>query len=287
MLLAAAARILASTTSIARQRQTLATGKPMTEEFYGTSRARLLADLKRSIVALTRLPVREVDGADERPLAEAAWAFPVVGLGIGLLAGAVYAIAQGVGLAPWPSAVLAVGSMVLATGALHEDGLADMADGFGGGRDRDAKLAIMRDSRIGTYGVVALILVFALRLGAIAEIAHAPAVVTALLAAAAMSRAAIVLVMALGQAARADGLGAAAGRADTATAFVALAIAAGVAFVLAGPVFAVVGTAAAAAAALLVLWIADRQIGGTTGDVLGASQQAAEVAALLVASVLA
>jgi adenosylcobinamide-GDP ribazoletransferase len=259
----------------------------MTEEFDGTSQARLLADLKRCIVALTRLSVREVDGAVERPLAEAAWAFPVVGLGVGLLAGAVYAIAQVLGLAPWLGAVLAVGAMALATGALHEDGLADTADGFGGGRDRDAKLAIMRDSRIGTYGVVALVLAFALRFGAIAEIARAPAVVTALLAAAAMSRAAIVLVMALGQPARSDGLGAAAGRADTATAFVALAIAAGVALVLGGPVFALVATAAAAVAALLVLWIAGRQIGGTTGDVLGASQQAAEVAVLLVASGLA
>jgi adenosylcobinamide-GDP ribazoletransferase len=93
--------------------------------------------------------------------------------------------------------------------------------------------------------------------------------------------------MAFGQPARPDGLGAVAGRADTATAFVALAIAAGVAFVLAGPVFALVGTAGAIAAALLVLWIAGRQIGGTTGDVLGASQQAAEVAVLLVASVVA
>jgi adenosylcobinamide-GDP ribazoletransferase len=101
-----------------------------------------------------------------------------------------------------------------------------------------------------------------------------------------MSRAAIVLVMSLGAPARSDGLAAAAGRADAPTVFVAAAIAAAVGLVLIGFGATLLAIVAAAAAALAVLWISERQIGGTTGDVLGATQQAAEIAVLLVASVM-
>src|SRR3546814_4601153 len=76
------------------------------------------------------------------------------------------------GLGIGSSSLLAIGSQVLLTGGLHEDGLADTADGFGGGRDRDAKLAIMRDSRIGTYGVLALVLLIGLRYAALSELAN-------------------------------------------------------------------------------------------------------------------
>ncbi len=258
----------------------------MTQEFPETSRTRPLADLKLCLAVLTRLPVRLDEATAARPLAAAAWAFPVVGLGVGIVGGAFYWLAHRLGLSPWLAAVVALAATVLATGALHEDGLADVADGFGGGRDREAKLAVMRDSRIGTYGVIALVLSFALRLGALAAIGRPSAVVATLLVAGAMSRAAIVLVMSLGAPARSDGLGFAAGRADAMTAFVAAAIAVVAGVVLTGFSAALIAAVAAAAGALIVLWLALRQIGGTTGDVLGAAQQAAEVAVLLVASVL-
>jgi adenosylcobinamide-GDP ribazoletransferase len=258
----------------------------MAEEFQAARRGGPLADLKLCLAALTRLPVRLDEAAGARPLAEAAWAFPVVGLGVGLLGGIGFGLARQADLAPGLAAAVALAATVLATGALHEDGLADMADGCGGGRDAAAKLAIMRDSRIGTYGVIALVLAFALRLGALDTIAQAAPVAAALLAAGAMSRAGIVLVMRLGAPARSDGLAAAAGRADVVTLFVAAAIALAAGVVLIGFWPALLAAAAAMLAALGVLGLALRQIGGTTGDVLGAAQQAAEVAVLLVASAL-
>src|SRR5262249_51985205 len=76
----------------------------------------------------------------------AAWAFPLVGAGIGAVVAFAFAVAQLLGLHSWPAALMAVTAGVALTGALHEDGLADTADGFCGGRDREAKLTIMRDS---------------------------------------------------------------------------------------------------------------------------------------------
>src|SRR5581483_1985388 len=116
-------------------------------------------DLVTASLFLTRLPLarllRAPPPASAEALTHALRAFPLVGAAIGLIAALVYWVAALFGLAPLPGALLAVGATVLLTGGLHEDGLADCADGFGGGRDRDSKLAIMRDSRIGSYGVLA------------------------------------------------------------------------------------------------------------------------------------
>src|SRR6516164_8758069 len=105
----------------------------------------------------TRLPVDPRPAGDWR-LADSAWAFPLVGAGIGGGAALAFLLAQLVGLASWPTALSSVSAGIVLTGALHEDGLADTADGFCGGRDREEKLAIMRDSRQGTYGVLAIVL---------------------------------------------------------------------------------------------------------------------------------
>ena len=110
---------------------------------------------------LTRLPVvpGERDPVPaEGAVAAASWAFPAVGAGIGMIAAVVLFGTSAFGLGVTSSALLALVAAGLVTGALHEDGLADTADGFGGGRSRDEKLAIMRDSHSGAYGVLALIL---------------------------------------------------------------------------------------------------------------------------------
>ena len=86
------------------------------------------------------------------------WTFPVVGAGVGALGALVYWLADRLGLDPILSAILAVAATLLLTGCLHEDGLADTADGFGASVSRERKLDIMRDSEIGTYGASALIL---------------------------------------------------------------------------------------------------------------------------------
>jgi adenosylcobinamide-GDP ribazoletransferase len=227
---------------------------------------------------LTRLPVAGRGPA--APLAQAAPMFPLVGMIVGLMAGAVYVVASGLAMGPWLSASFAVAAAVLVTGALHEDGLADVADGFGGASDRDAKLAIMRDSRIGSYGVIALVLVLAARIGALADIASPYHVLATLIAAGAISRAVVVVAMRMMPRARSDGLGAGAGTPGFDGTVAALAIAAITALVLLLPWTWLLALVLGAGAAAVVAFVALRQIGGQTGDVLGAIQQVSEVAVL-------
>ncbi|MCY4479549.1 MAG: adenosylcobinamide-GDP ribazoletransferase [Rhodospirillales bacterium] len=239
------------------------------------------SDLRTALLFLTRVPLKAArPEGDSFPLGRAVRAFPIIGAVIGLFAGIVYAIAAGIGLPDIVAAVLAVGAGALATGALHEDGLADMADGFGGGNTRERKLAIMRDSRIGAYGVIVLVVVLAAKVGAIADLGGTGLVIAAMVAAAGVSRAAMPAVMLWLDPARADGLAADAGRPPSTHVWTGVALAAVlavglltwsglVAFLVAG-----IGTAA-------VAWLAERQVGGHTGDVLGGVQQFAEVLFLL------
>jgi adenosylcobinamide-GDP ribazoletransferase len=231
---------------------------------------------------LTRIPTT-APAASGR-LAEAAWAFPPVGAGIGAVAAIAFALAQFLGLGDGPAALLAVSAGILMTGALHEDGLADTADGFGGGADREAKLAIMRDSRQGSFGVLALVLSVGLRAVALAGLGDAVHAGLALIAAHAASRAALPAAMVLLDPARTDGVGAAAGRPTTSTAVIAAAIGAVIAILALGPWRGVLALGFAAAAVFALGMIARRQIGGYTGDVLGAFQQIGEIVLLLAAA---
>src|SRR3984957_6093407 len=128
-----------------------------------------IEELKASVVFCTRLPLLGAAAITSGTLAKAAWAFPLAGVLVGMIAVAVYAIAHRAGIPAWPAATLSVLATLLVTGCLHEDGLADTADGFGGGKTREQKLDIMRDSRIGTYGVCALIAALLLRVGVLAS----------------------------------------------------------------------------------------------------------------------
>jgi len=185
-----------------------------------------------------------------------------------------------VGLPDLAAAALALGASAILTGALHEDGLADVADGFGGGRDPAAKLEIMRDSRLGTYGALILLVSFVAKLSALAALPDA-FVVQGLIAAHALARG-VLPVMTMNMAyARKDGLAANAGRPDLATATTAAALALVIAL-LSLPWREALGAAlAAAACAVGMAWLAQRQIGGQTGDVLGGAEQLGETAILL------
>ena len=250
------------------------------------NRFRPLRDLRDALSALTRLPVGPRGDHGARPLAEAAWAFPVVGAVVGGIGGAVFALAAWLGLPAPVAALLCVGGLVAVTGAFHEDGLADVADGFGGGWDRESKLEIMRDSRIGTFGVIAVVLSLGLRATAIAALAEPAAVASAVIVAGAVSRAALLFVMRGVPPARTDGLGAGAGvpSGKGAAAAALLGLAAAIALLPLPVAGAAVVAVAVAAGALAVL--ARRQIGGFTGDVLGAVQQVTEIAVLLVVCAL-
>ncbi|WP_239988575.1 adenosylcobinamide-GDP ribazoletransferase [Paramagnetospirillum kuznetsovii] len=233
---------------------------------------------------MTRIPLPD-PGVVAGGLAPAMRCFPLVGLGLGLLAGLVGAIATWL-LPPLPAALLAILTLVLATGALHEDGLADLADGLGARGGIDKRLEVMRQSSIGAYGVLALLFSVGLRVGALAAIPGGWRMAGALMAASALSRAMIPAAMQIMPPVRPDGLGAAAGVPDATVAATAaglgLAVAAlgiGLGGALAAAILAIVAT-------LAVVMVARRVLGGFTGDVLGAVQQAAEIAILLAAAMV-
>jgi adenosylcobinamide-GDP ribazoletransferase len=231
----------------------------------------------------TRIPVAAPACRAGR-LAAAAWAFPLVGGGIGGIAAFAFLLVQLLGLGDWPAAVLAVLAGIVLTGALHEDGLADTADGLIGGHDRDQRLAIMRDSRHGTFGVVAIVLSVLLRAAALSGIGDPIYAGLALVAAHAASRAALPLAMRALAPARSDGLGAAAGRPSMVLAIAALAVGLLVTLAALGPARGLVAIGLAGAAMLAAGVLAHRRIGGYTGDVLGAFQQIGEIVMLLAAA---
>lgn len=240
-----------------------------------------LSDLRESLGFLTRLPVRH-EAPSQSP--DAMRAFPLAGAVVGFIGGVIFWLAAAANLPAVLCALLAVAIMVAVTGALHEDGIADTADGFGGGGDHARKLEIMRDSRIGSFGVIALILVIAIKVFALAALAErsgsAAMPLWALIGSAALSRSLAVWLLRLLPSARGDGLSVRAGRPARRVVREALIVGA----LLAGlPVLLAVGLIPlimAVAAAGLGLWLVKRlanaQIQGQTGDVAGASQQVSE-----------
>jgi adenosylcobinamide-GDP ribazoletransferase len=246
------------------------------------------ADLAASFGFLTRLPVP--GGLPRTPLAEAMRAFPVAGAIIGAASGLVLAGLALTGLPGLAASGLALAALALLTGGLHEDGFADTADGFGGGRDRESKLAIMRDSHIGAYGVMALALGLLVKAACLGSLAHGPAaaVIALLAASGAFSRALIVWLMASTPPARSDGLANSVGQPSDFTARSAL-IAGGIIAILLllmtrGLVPALVIVAIGAVAAGLIRFLAMRQVGGHTGDICGALQFVVETAMIATAS---
>lgn len=228
---------------------------------------------------LTRLPVPAI-GYEPDWLPRSARYFPLVGIAVGLMAACMLAGAATLWPEPVP-ALLAVAAAILVTGALHEDGLADTADGFGGGT-AERRLAIMKDSGLGAYGALALGLVLALRVAALAAMPLWLAA-AALVAAHAGGRLMPVILMArlpyagdpakarvTHEAGRPGGLDLAVA---SATAFVSL--------LWLPPDRALTGLVLGLAASGLVVWRACRPLGGFTGDVLGAAVALFETGFLL------
>ena len=229
---------------------------------------------------LTRLPFGPTETLPPNGLAEAMRAFPLVGIVVGGGVGLVYWAAFGV-FGPVIAALLAVAGGIWLTGGLHEDGLADTLDGFGARGERRERLDAMRDSRIGTYGVLALMISLSLRVAALAALAPGKPALAALVAAGALSRAAMPLTMRLLPPARSDGLGFSAGKPLSGTVLTAMGVAALLSLFglgLSGGMLAILSTVAA------VIWlnrVTERHLGGYTGDTLGALQPVIEGVVLL------
>lgn len=239
----------------------------------------IFAELQLALMLLTRLPAGHLSHVPS--MGQSAWAFPVVGMIVGVIAaGVITGLTSALPmLDPMLAAGVTVAVMVLITGGLHEDGLADLADGFGGGRDKVRKLEIMRDSRIGSYGTLALILVLGLKVQAIGQ----GSAVWALIAIEAASRAGLPLVLRVLPAARTDGLGHGAAQVSWGRVIIALALGLAALTMLGGMAAVTIAvTIALVVAAISVLAL--RQIGGQTGDVLGAMQALSACAAWIVFS---
>lgn len=246
----------------------------MTENDTSTLRLR---DIAVAVSLLTRLPLRLPDHAYARG-ARAAWAYPLAGL---VLSGAAALVAWLlIPIGPGIAALGAIAATVILSGAMHEDGLADCADGFWGGWEIPRRLEIMKDSQIGTYGVMALILGFAARWWALEHLFTAEYIVAPLLFVGALSRAGMPVLMAWLPNARHNGLSQSVGRPTPSTAAIAVLLALAIGTLCLG------GTVIICALLLgLVIWgtgiLARAKIGGQTGDVLGASQQLSEIGLLI------
>jgi adenosylcobinamide-GDP ribazoletransferase len=239
-----------------------------------------LDDLRVAVALLTRIPMPHPDGALPPNIARCERLFPLVGAAVGAVVGLVDLALLAAGLPALAAAALALGASALLTGALHEDGLADLADGFGGGRDRAAKLEIMRDSRLGTYGALILLVAFVARMSALAVLSPA-AIVPSLIATHALARGPLPLMARTMPFARPDGLGQSAGRPEPMTVAIAVAIALAIALLCLPAGTALMAATVTALTASTVTVLAWRQIGGVSGDVLGAAEQVAETAVLL------
>ncbi|MEM6618159.1 MAG: adenosylcobinamide-GDP ribazoletransferase [Pseudomonadota bacterium] len=241
-------------------------------------------DIAGAIALLSRLPVPVDHGRAGARGSALAWAFPLVGAIIGLLAGTAGWGFAALGVPSGLAAALALGMLVFTTGALHEDGLSDCADGLGGGRDAAARLDIMKDSRIGAFGAVALIVALLARWAGMASLLDAGHW-AAFAAVGAISRMPMALMMFAMPLARPGGLAAGVGlaRAHTAAGALALALLLGMIFAGWAGLAMGVGAMAAGLAMGVIAW---RRIEGYTGDVLGATQQLAEVACLVAATLI-
>jgi adenosylcobinamide-GDP ribazoletransferase len=244
----------------------------------------LVGGLRAACMLLTRFPV----GSRSVPLEARRWAaafLPLVGLGLGLL-GALALAGLELRLAPRLAAALTIGLMLLTTGALHEDGLADTADALGGARTRERLFTILKDSRLGTYGVLALALSLLFRIEALAELG--PRGPAAFALAAVLSRAPLVWLMRAlpyvtpeSLARSADLVRVSKGAVAVATSLSLAAIAGAVALGVLSWAHAALALLAVGLVALLSGWRFLRRAGGITGDFLGAAQQACEVAVLV------
>ncbi|WP_425098481.1 adenosylcobinamide-GDP ribazoletransferase [Tropicibacter sp. S64] len=235
---------------------------------------------------LTRIPVpRDLEFSDDL-LVRATKYYPAVGLCVGVIGAAVLWI--GGTVVPQPVAVLlSMAATILVTGAFHEDGLADAADGLGGGLTRDKALSIMRDSRIGTYGAVTLGMTLALKAAMLMTLPEVTAGAL-LIAGHAISRMAVVHVIATTDYAREHGAKFTVPTVTPEGYRVALAwsvaVLIGLAFAI-GLVSALLVFVGATLCGQAFRLIYLRKLGGYTGDCLGGTQQIAEAGALLAVSI--
>lgn len=245
-------------------------------------------DIARAVAFLSRIPMpaRLFDDAAHNAAARQAWAYPLAGLIIGMVGALIIAI-LGTITSSLLTALITIAVTTVITGALHEDGLADIADGFWGGWTIERRLEIMKDSTVGAYGVLALIFWFSLSAFALAEIIAANSAFSAALIwllICAVSRAAMPALWATTPSARTGGVAHAAGQPTMHDAKLSglIALVFTIVTMLFGAPFSVLLAVALAGLAVFGFRrMCLNKIGGHTGDTLGAAQKVAETVMLI------
>ena len=246
---------------------------------------RRVGDLLLATQFFTRLPVPIDRDTGERPLAEAAWAFSLVGCIIGVAGGATASLASD--LPSYAAALLAVVVMCAVSGGLHEDGLADCADGMWGGVSPQQRITIMRDSKTGVFGVIAIVTVISLKTAAISNLLSVGgglAAALAIVAAASASRGFLPIIMRAFPVAAETGRAVEAGSPTTQDVIVGGIISIFITFTMIGFNTSINGLIVGSLLAGGLGYLAVKRLGGHTGDVLGAQQQILETAILLAAT---
>lgn len=246
-----------------------------------TAISRKFQEFRVALMFLTRLPVGHIP-KPVPTIGDAQWAYPWVGLFVGAICWGVFSVCLALGATESISAAFSFAALVLVTGGLHQDGLADFADGIGGGRNTEHCLEVMRDSRIGSFGVLALVIAVLIWIGAVGEIG-AEASIGMFLTVAIVSRATMIVLLIVLRPARPDGLGAQAS-ASGVSGIWSLLLTGGLAVSVLGSQGILVILAALVSAAF-VGYSAWKRIKGHTGDVLGASQFLADTLCWLTISI--
>lgn len=242
-----------------------------------------LNDFLIALSLLTRIPINiDHNNVDERSR-KASWAYPLVGALVGAIAALTANILNFFGLPVTICTIMALLTMVALTGGIHEDGLSDSADGLGGGTDKDSILKIMKDSRIGSFGTIALVLIILGRYGSMNELMKIDQLFWPLVAAGAVSRVPMVGAMVYLKPARNDGLSVSVGAPPKFSFIIALIIGI-LSCVLVVGILSILVLLGVGIITIIIFYIANEKISGQTGDVLGASQQFAELIALSIIS---
>jgi adenosylcobinamide-GDP ribazoletransferase len=248
----------------------------------GVSLRKISEEFGLALGLLTRFPLPTFETRTEASVGSAFWAYPLAGALIGAVAAAVFFAASAIGFTTLVSALLTIAISILVSGGFHEDGLSDFWDGLGGGKTKEDKLTIMRDSRVGTYGALALYISLSLQtalLTSLYQYAGLGMVAGALVGAEITARGAIALPVALLEPAREDGLG----RSLTDLSRNTLIIGVLIAIIVPAGLLGLPGIALAAGAAVgaaFITLLAGHFLEGYTGDVLGATVTTARLAGL-------
>ena len=245
--------------------------------------SRCLEDILLALTFFTRIPIRFIVKYD-RTLMQACWCFPLIGASIGLVGGTFLYLLLVIQIPVAISAVITICFIVILTGALHEDGLADTADGLGGGEDKKSKIEKMRDSRIGSYGVLAILLLTLIKLNALISLAtEKPYEISflSIICAHSLSRFSIIVIPYFSIPASNEGLARYAGKPATRGIIGSFLITSILILMLLPFDQAILSAVLAILVAGAVGLLASFQIKGYTGDILGAAQQVSEVTVLV------